>query len=813
MKSLIIKSLVLVIIAGFGIALGGFWALIKGVPKIEEIKGYAPVQGTKIYADDESLIGEFKIEKGEYVPISKIPEYLIKAVVAVEDSRFWLHKGIDFIAILRAITRDIQAGRIKEGASTITQQLAKVVFLSPEKTVVRKLREILLAFKLEKNLTKEKILELYFNKIYFGHGAYGAEMAAKAYFGKSVSDATLAEAALLAGLIKAPSRYSPYSNLDKAKSRQYIALKRMQDKGYITGKQVEEAYKQPLYLSSVKYEKNTPSYFLEYVRKYLEDEYGVEMIYKGSLKVYTTLDKDMQIAAVDALQRGLRNLDKRQGFRGPLGHKDIDLEEEMEGKAPFKRTVMKPGDLLTATVLTVSPSQATVKTKDIIGKIFSRDTKWGNRVIDSSGNLVKEFRETRLINILKPGDIINVRVKDISGKQPVFKLEQQPLVQGAVVAIEPSTGYIRALVGGYDFRKSEFNRAVLANRQAGSAFKPIIFAAAMDSGFTPANIIIDEPLIYESEEFGDWEPENYDEKYHGATRLREALIYSKNIATVKLLEEVGVEKVISFARAIGIKGAFPHNLTLALGSLSISPLDMTTAYNVFANGGIRAEPIAIKYIMDSAGNVIENNRPEGDRVISPETSYLTTSMLDDVVKRGTGWRARALRRSVAGKTGTTNEYKDAWFMGYTHELTAGVWVGFDNARTLGEEETGSRAAAPIWVSFMKKALSRNSGSGQKRPFQIPDGIVTAMIDPLTGLLATDETEKMVEFFKEGTVPTVYSTQFYRDLVIRQKEELKNYKKPEDEEDGEDGAELEDVGDDADVTDGADDEDEGEQLND
>jgi penicillin-binding protein 1A len=516
------------------------------------------------------------------------------------------------------------------------------------------------------------------------------------------------------------------------------------------------------------------------------------MIYKGSLKVYTTLDKDMQIAAVDALQRGLRNLDKRRGFRGPLGHKDINMKEEMEVKAPFKRTVMKPGDLLTATVLTVSPSQATVKTKDIIGKIFSKDTKWGNRVIDSSGNPVKEFRETRLVNILKPGDIINVRVKDISGKQPVFKLEQEPIVQGAVVAIEPSTGYIRALVGGYDFRKSEFNRAVLANRQAGSAFKPIIFAAAMDSGYTPANIIIDEPLIYESEEFGDWEPENYDEKYHGATRLREALIYSRNIATVKLLEEVGVEKVI------GIKGAFPHNLTLALGSLSISPLDMTTAYNVFANGGIRTEPIAIKYIMDSVGNVIENNRPEGDRVISPETSYLTTSMLDDVVKRGTGWRARALRRPVAGKTGTTNEYKDAWFMGYTHELTAGVWVGFDNARTLGEEETGSRAAAPIWVSFMKKALSGNSGSGKKRPFQIPDGIVTAMIDPITGLLATGETEKMVEFFKEGTVPTVYSTQFYRDLVIRQKEELKNYKKPEDEEDDEDPgyAEVdEDAGDD------------------
>ncbi len=785
MKRFIARFLIFVLVVALGTTIGGYMALIKGVPHIEEIKGYIPANGTKVYADNDAPIGEFRIEKGVYVPINKIPEYLIRAVVAVEDTRFWLHKGVDYVAVIRALLRDIRAGRIKEGASTITQQLAKVVFLSPERTIVRKLKEATLAFRLEKNLTKEEILELYLNKIYFGHGAYGVEMAAKAYFGKSVSDVTLAEAALLSGLIKAPSRYAPYSNLDKAKERQYVVLKRMQKEGYVTKEQAEEAYKQPLYLSSVRYERYTPNYFLEYVRKYLEDEYGAEMIYKGGLKVYTTLNKNIQIAAVNSLKGGLRKLDKRQGFRGPLGHKDIKLKEELKKKEPFKKVVMKRGDLMTATVLKVSASEATVKTRGIIGKLFLSDAKWANKIIDLKGNVIRKFTNLQLINILKPGDIINVRVKDMSGKEPVFKLEQEPLVQGAVVAIEPSTGYIRAIVGGYDYQKSEFNRAVFAKRQAGSAFKPIIFAAAMDYGYTPASIIIDEPLIYESKQFGDWEPENYDEKYHGATRLREALTHSRNIVTVKLLEEIGVEKVIKFARKLGITGHFPHNLTLALGSLSVSPLEITSAFSVFVQGGMKTDSIAIKYIIDSDGNVLENNQPKGMWVISPQTAFLATSMLEDVVKYGTGWRARALRRTVAGKTGTTNEYKDAWFIGYTPELAAGVWVGFDNMRTLGDKETGSKAAAPIWGSFMKKALSeitpfngKDTAKSEQKPFPIPAGIVTAVIDPITGLLATNETKKMVEFFKEGTVPTVYSTEFYRNLIMIQKEELKKIKKSE-----------------------------------
>jgi penicillin-binding protein 1A len=782
MKKFVLRLFILLIVITLGVLVGGYLALLKGVPEIEDIKGYLPANGTKVYADDDTFIGEFRVEKGEYVPINKIPEYLIKAVVAVEDSRFWLHRGIDYIAILRALSRDIRARRIKEGASTITQQLAKVVFLSPERTITRKLKEAMLAFRLEKNLTKEEILELYLNKIYFGHGAYGVEMAARAYFGKSVSDITLAEAALLCGLIKAPSRYSPYNNLERAKGRQKVVLNRMQEEGYITREQAEEAYKEPLYLSSARYKKFTPNYFLEYVRKYLEDKYGVEMTYKGGLKVYTTLNKNIQIAAIEALKKGLRQLDRRQGFRGPIGHKDIDLKKELEEKTQYKKVVLKEGDVVNATVLKVSAQQATLKTRGVIGKLFLEDARWARKVIDSKGNVIKEYNNLKLTYILKRGDIIKVRVKEIRNGKPVFSLEQEPLVQGAIVAIEPSTGYIRAIVGGYDFNKSEFNRAVFARRQAGSAFKPIIFAAAMDHGYTPASIIIDEPIVYESEEFGDWEPENYDGKYHGATRLREALIHSRNIVTVKLLEEMGVDKVIKFARKLGIKGPFPHNLTLALGSLSVSPLEITSAFCVFAQGGIRMEPIAIKYIIDSDGNVIENNQPRGVRVISPQTAFLATSMLEDVVKHGTGWRARVLKRPVAGKTGTTNEYRDAWFIGYTPELAAGVWVGFDNMRTLGDEETGSRAAAPIWVSFMKKALSELSpfdgddSGGEKRGFPVPDGIVTGVIDPLTGLLATNETEKMVEFFKEGTVPTVYSTEFYRKLILRQKKELSKIKK-------------------------------------
>jgi penicillin-binding protein 1A len=784
MKSFLVKSILLALAVIIGVLAGAQMALISGVPRIEEIKGFVPAASTRIYADDDTLIGEFKIEKGVYVSIDRIPEHLIKAVVAVEDSRFWHHKGVDYLAIVRAVLKDIIAGRIKEGASTITQQLAKVVFLSPEKTVIRKLKEATLAYRLEKNLKKEEILELYLNKIYFGRGAYGVEMAARSYFGKSISDVNLAEAALLCGLIKAPSRYSPYNNLDMAKNRQQIVLNRMMEEGYITRKQVNEAYQQPLYLTSVRQEQYTNNYFLEYVRKHLEDTYGAEAVYSGGLKVYTTLNKKMQLAAVNSLKEGLLALDKRQGFRGPIGHKDINLQEELAKKGTFEKVVIREGEIMTATVLTVSSNEATVKAMGIVGHLFLEDAQWANRLIDSKGRLVRRLRYN-LSTFLRPGDIIKVRFKE-RGVRPVFALEQDPLVQGAVVAIEASTGYIRAIVGGYDFNESEFNRAVSARRQAGSAFKPIVYAAAMDNGFTPASVIIDEPLVYENEKYGDWKPGNYDNKFQGATRLREGLAYSRNIITIKLLEEIGVNKVAKFAGALGIEGPFPRNLTLGLGSLSVSPLELTSAFGVFARGGIKIPPIAVKYVSDAEGNVVENNIPQGQNVISPQTAFLATSMLEDVVKYGTGKRARALNRPVAGKTGTTNEYKDAWFIGYTPELIAGVWVGFDDMRTLGHGETGARAASPIWISFMNQALSEmspyDSGDAEERAFPVPDGIVTAVIDPLSGLLATNATEKMVEFFKEGTVPAIHATDVYRNLILKQKAELSILNKGKDVED-------------------------------
>jgi penicillin-binding protein 1A len=775
MKGFVTKLLLLLLVLIFGAAAGGYLALIRGVPQIEEIKGYSPALGTKVYADDDTLIGEFKVEKGIYVPISKIPENLIRAVVAVEDSRFWQHRGIDYIAIVRALLKDALAGRIKEGASTITQQLAKVVFLSPEKTIARKLKEAILAFRLEKNLTKEEILELYLNRVYFGHGAYGVEMAARAYFGKSVSDVSLAEAALLGGLVRAPAKYSPYNDFERAKGRQYIVLKRMQEEGYVSSEEADRIYKQPLHLSSMRSELDTQNYFLEYVRKYLEDKYGVEMIYRGGLKVYTTLNKQMQVHAVTSLQNGLRELDKRQGYRGPVGHKDLSPRDEQGEGKPTGKVVMREGDMMTAVVLSASDEHAIVKARGFSGRIFLQETLWAKKLVDANGRLIKEYRHFRLSDILKPGDVIRVQVKGMIGNEPVFALEQDPIVQGAVVSIEPSTGYIRAMVGGYDFSKSEFNRAVFARRQAGSAFKPVIYAAAMDNGYTPASMIVDEPISYSTEQFGEWKPENYDRKYHGPTRLREALANSRNIVTIKLLEHVGVQKTIKFANVLGIQGALPYNLSLALGSLSVTPLELTSAFCVFAESGMKMNPIAVKYMIDADGNVLENNVPKGVMAISPQTAFLTTSMLEDVVKYGTAKRARVIPRAVAGKTGTTNDYRDAWFIGYTPELAAGVWVGFDNMRPLGTKETGARAALPIWIEFMQQTLTEffplDNSDEEKKSFPVPDGIVTAVIDPLTGLLAAGDSEKMIEFFKEGGVPRGYSTKAQRESVKKRKAEL------------------------------------------
>ena len=699
MKRFLILIFLIVVL---GSIVGGYLALAQGVPAVSELKKYRSLEGTKVYADDNTLIGEFKIDKGIYVPYSKFPPHLINAVVAVEDSRFWSHKGIDYIGIARALIVDIMHASLKQGGSTITQQLAKIMFLSPEKTIARKIKEAHLAIKLEKELTKQEILELYLNKVYFGHGAYGVEMAARLYFGKSISLVTLPEAALLAGLIKAPNSFSPFNNLVRAKERQDVVFQRMESEGYITPKQRTEYKKQPIHLSSLRTETEAYNYFLEYVRQQIEQKYGEEMVYKKGLNVYTTLDRRAQVAAQKALREGLRDVDKRKGWRGAIAHKQIkDGEQDAEQKASFSASA---ADISTGTVLSVTANEAIVKTRGIIGKLALQDALWAGNILDTKTGKVKTIAKLKLTDILKKGDVIHVKVKSISGKNVSFSLEQEPEVEGAVVAIEPETGYIKALIGGFSFSKSEFNRALLAKRQPGSAFKPLVYAVALQKGYTPESIVIDEPVTYRwgSEE---WKPENYDRKYYGPTTLREALAHSRNIVTVKLVDSIGVDGITSFSKNAGIESNMPRDLSIALGSMSLTPLELTSAFSAFANSGKRFKPISIKYITDSKGAVLEENLPDGYELMSPVIASQITSMLRDVITYGTGMRAN-IGRAAAGKTGTTSDYKDAWFVGYTPQLIAGVWIGYDDMRkSLGSTEVGGRAAAPVWANFMKNALA------------------------------------------------------------------------------------------------------------
>ena len=725
---------------------GSYVAIAKGIPSINELKQYKPTVGTRIYSDDDVLIGELRVEKGIFVPIDSMPKNMINAIVAVEDSRFWKHKGIDYIAIARAVVTDVLHASLKEGGSTLTQQLAKVVFLSPEKTLRRKLMEASLAVKIEKNLTKKEILELYLNKVYFGHGAYGVEMASRVYFGKSVRHLSLGEAAMIAGLVKAPTLYSPFNNLSKAKERQATVLARMEEEGYISKSAREAANKQPLNLTSPKKGMEADSYFVEYIRKYLEAKYGEDTVYKSGLKVYTTLDRGMQVAAVNAVQSGLKEVDKRRGWRGVIEHKsDIDFDKELKAKELSSTVSVNPGDIYSGLVLRVTDKEALIKTRGVIGKLSLKDATWASKILNKDGK-VKNIPSFGLTKILRPGDVVKVSIKSIRNRDVRLTLEQDPQVEGALVAVEPYSGFIRAMVGGYDFAESDYNRALYAKRQPGSAFKPVIYASAMDNGFTPASVINDEPVTYAGGAKGEWSPENYDHKFYGPTRLREALTYSRNVVTVKLVEAMGIDNLINFARTVGVDEDVPRNLSIALGSFNITPLELALVYDLFASNGMKVKPISIKYVTDRKGRILESNEPQPEQVVSPQTAFLITSMMEDVVKYGTGWRAKSLGLPVAGKTGTTNDYKDAWFVGYASNLVACAWVGFDNFTTLGPLETGARAASPIWVSFM-----RNSIKGGAEDFTPPEGITTAFIDPKTGLLSGD-TSGIKEYFKDGIQP-------------------------------------------------------------
>ncbi|OGW08764.1 MAG: hypothetical protein A2W77_07200 [Nitrospinae bacterium RIFCSPLOWO2_12_39_16] len=732
----------------------------KDLPDVLSLKNYKPNLITEVYDDGNKLISEFYIERRVLLPLNNITPMMKLATLAVEDDQFYKHKGFNFKRIAGALWSNIKAGGVVEGGSTITQQITKTMFLTPERTLFRKIREAILATRIEKNFSKDEILEIYLNQIYYGHSAYGVEAAALVYFGRHVNELTLPEIAMIVGLPRAPKLYSPYFSPERAKNRRNHVLKRMESLGHITHEEAEDAVKSDLKLKERGERKNFAPYFSEYIRQYVEDKYGSSGLYKGGLKVYTTLKTEHQEAAESAVEEGLREIDKRLGYRGPLGNvkplgQYIDWRkvDEIEQKN-FPDGRERNENRALGVVTEVMPEKVFVSTKDTRGYIYVKDMEWAHKH-DPAVDALSFGKAKNANEVLKVGNVIDIKIleeKDKKGNLK-FALEQEPVIQGALLCIEPATGFVSAMVGGYDFHKSKFNRAIQAQRQPGSAFKPIVYSASFEKGFTPASVFIDSPIIFEEKDEENWKPANFEEKFYGPTNLRTALTHSRNVITIKLLQSMGVKHILEYARRLGIKSYLTPDLSLALGTSGVTLYELTSAYGVFSNKGIKTEPMAIKSITDKDGNLLEENKPQEERVISEELAFITTNILQSVVQEGTGWRAKTLGRPVAGKTGTTNNYMDAWFLGYTPDLIAGVWVGMDKDEPIGKNETGARAANPIWVRFMEKALK---GMPVKN-FQIPTGVVFTKIDKKTGLLATPETTDMVlECFVEGTEPTEFS---------------------------------------------------------
>jgi penicillin-binding protein 1A len=756
-RSALLWGISAVVLIGFVAGLATVGYLLHDLPPITGLHEYQPSLVTRVYSADKQEIGQFFVERRILVPLEKTPRYLMNAVVAIEDSRFFEHRGLDFVGIARAAITNLLSGKIRQGASTITQQLARSLFLSPTRDFERKAKEALLALKMEQILGKEQILELYLNQIYFGHGAYGVQSAAQTYFGKDVGQVTMAEAAYLAGLPKGPADYSPYYHPEASKKRQATVLRRMVEERFITTTEAEMAMTEDVPFRRQTRDEPAP-YFVEHIRQRLMATYGEAMVYKGGLQVYTTLSLAEQQVATAVLKEGLHQLDKRQGYRGPLrrGVSPDELSAKQVSSGDSADTPLRPGEIIEAVVAKVGKDELTVLARGLTGRIAADDLMWARRRLKGPDPIkhVKDTGAKTPGQLFKVGDVIEVSVKKMVGDVAQMTMEQTPLVEGALLSLDPRTGAVRAMIGGYDFLRSEYNRATSARRQPGSAFKPMIYAAAITQGLSPGTPIVDSGVVYnESDPDLVWRPENYDQKFEGLITLRQSLAQSRNAATVRLLEKIGIIPVLDLAQNLGVTSPLANDLTLALGSSGVTLQELTAAYGTFFNQGIRLEPYPIESVLDSNGQVLEMHVPDPRPVMTKESAYLITNMMEDVVQRGTGQAAKEMGRSLAGKTGTTNDFTDAWFVGGAPNLVTGVWVGFDEIRTLGDKETGARAALPIWMNYMKTALE----SLPVMPFTMPDGIVAVRIDPATGLLAADGSDQgTVEVFLKGTEPTTHA---------------------------------------------------------
>ncbi len=719
-----------------GSLFGFFLSYLNRLPQIQQIENYQPNIPTHVYAADSTPIDEFYVEKRVILrSIDQLSPDIKNAIIAVEDAHYFEHPGVDPWGILRALYVNLKTGRVVEGGSTITQQLAKMLFLRPERTMERKILEAMLAVQLERKYTKQELFLFYCNQVYLGHGVYGVEAAAHYYFAKPASKLNVAESALIAALPKAPQEFSPHVHPAKTLQRRNHVLRRMLEEKFITPSVYEQSLKAPLGVMPPLQKTYVAPYFTEEIRKYLETKYGYAGIYENGLEIHSTLDLQMQKAADRALDKGVRRLDKKQGWR-PIQTK-LSAEQIKTFRDPEWNTEMYAGKIVKGIAVEVTDRLATIRIGEQDVPLLAEGWAW--------------TRRKSATDLLTAGNLTDFKIQEVKdGKIVAISLDQLPRVDGALIAMDIKTGKIRALIGGSDFVTKKFDRATQAYRQTGSAFKPFIYAAAFERGYTPSDVMIDAPISYYDPWTKEtWSPQNYTGDFLGPMTLRRALELSRNTVAVKLLEQIGVKYAIQYIdRFTAIKNMQPY-LPLALGASEATLIDMVRAYGAFGNQGLMMEPVYIEKILDRSGNTLEQNMPRAKEVMRADIAYLLTDVLQGVIRRGTAVKAKSLDRPLAGKTGTTDDCTDAWFIGYTPTLICGVWVGFDEKKSLGKKETGAEAALPIWIDFMKEVLKDKP----VEDFHATSNIITVAIDRHTGLRATpDCTDVIIESFIAGSEP-------------------------------------------------------------
>jgi len=719
----VLFGLLVLVSALVGATAGLLLVYTTDLPQVEALEAYRPSSITELYDDHGRVIGSFALQRRVVVGYEDFPPVLREALVSIEDKDFYRHSGINFWRIIGAAYRDIESGGRVQGASTLTMQLAPNLFLSPDRSFHRKVQEAMLAVQIERRFTKPQIFTLYANQIFLGHGVYGFEAASEFYFSKPARKLTLTEAALLAGLPKGPGIYSPINHPDRAMKRRNLVINAMLEDGKVTAAQAADARSAPVALHLLHDPNSLAPYFVEEIRRYLENKYGADQVHEGGLKVYTSLDVDMQKSANRAMLDGLAAYERRHGWKGHLENVVVEGNEIDKYEHPDWEDEPEANGYIHALVTSSGVGIATLKFGRYSAAMGQADVAW---------------TQGKIQDVLRTGDICYVRILSLSPNGAArVSLEQDSGAQGGLVAIDNTTGGIKAMVGGRDFSESKFDRVTQALRQVGSSFKPYVYTTVIDKGGSPDDTILDEPVTFDTGS-GPYSPHNYDEKFEGIITLRRALAQSRNIPALKLANKVGIKSVIEYAERFGITAKLPPYLPVALGSAEITLIEQTSAYSVFPNDGVRVTPRYITKVTDYEGRVMEEDYPEVKDVISARTARIMTAMLREVVLHGTGVAAAKMPFPVAGKTGTTNDFTDAWFVGFSPIMTCGVWVGFDEKKTLGAKETGAHAALPIWMNFMTDAMS-GKDPGQFQPPPEMTGGGAPKVDTPDTVPGADET--------------------------------------------------------------------------